>query len=116
LPGTERTVRILAAGLKLRRSLPDHLPEAQNLGIRRQDGQPFAIQSFTARLLANTAGAGADIEVMPLLNGENGFLDPLKCPATRYDSSEFAYTTPTLTGFDAYGLFLLNNLLDPWST
>jgi hypothetical protein len=74
--------------------------------IRRHEGQPFAIQFFTARLLANTAGAGADIEVMPLLNGEDGFPEPLKCPATGYYGQEFTYDTPTLAGFDSYKITL----------
>lgn len=74
--------------------------------IKRQDGQPFAIGAFTAKLLANTAGAGGSIEVMPLLNGEDGFPNPLMCDASGYYGQNFTYSTPTLTGFDAYKLTL----------
>jgi hypothetical protein len=35
--------------------------------ITRADKKPFTIQSFTAKLLCNTAGAGADFEWVPKL-------------------------------------------------
>ncbi len=76
------------------------------LVIKRQDGQPFAFASFTAKLLANTGGAGAAFEIMPLLNGEDGFPDPLMVDATGYYGQQFTYPTPTLTGFDTYQITL----------
>ena len=35
--------------------------------LQRVDGAVFDLTAFTAKLLANTAGAGADFEIMPLL-------------------------------------------------
>lgn len=102
-----RTVRIpWPTGLEAQAVTAGPVTSGARFTIRRQDGQPFAIPSFTARLLANTAGAGAAIEVMPLLNGEDGFPNPLMCPATGYYGQEFTYQTPTLTGFDSYKITL----------
>jgi hypothetical protein len=39
---------------------------------------------------------------MPLLNGNDGFPDPLMLDATGYAGNTFSYSTPTLTGFDTY--------------
>jgi hypothetical protein len=74
--------------------------------IKRQDGQPFAIQSFTFQLLANTAGAGASLEIMPLLKGEDGVPNPFLYNATGYAGSQFAYNTPELAQYDAYKMTL----------
>ena len=81
-------------------------PSNARITIKRQDGQTFAIPTFTAKLLANTAGAGGAIEVMPLLNGEDGFSNPLMCQASGYYGQVFTYDTPTLAGFDAYKITL----------
>ena len=74
--------------------------------VRREDGQLFAIESFTAKLLANTAGAGAAIEVMPLLNGEDGVPNPFMYDATGFYGGTFPYDTPELAGFDTYQVTL----------
>ncbi|HAM70480.1 MAG TPA: hypothetical protein DCM86_02430 [Verrucomicrobiales bacterium] len=74
--------------------------------IKRVDGQIFDLPSFTARLSGNTAGAGAAIEIMPLLNGSDGFADPLTLDATGYAGHSFPYVTPSLTGFDTYNISL----------
>lgn len=74
--------------------------------VKRVDGQPFAVASFTAKLLGNTAGAGAAFEIMPLLNGNDGFPNPLTYDATGYAGNLFTYSTPELTGFDTYNLSL----------
>lgn len=74
--------------------------------IRRADGEVFDIPIFTAKLLANTAGAGAHIEVMPLLNGEDAFSNPLMLNATGYGGNSFTYNTPSLVGFDTYKMSL----------
>ena len=103
-------------GRSLRVNWPDGL-EAQavtagpvtgpaRIDIKRQDSQPFAIQSFTAKLLADTGGAGASIEIMPMLNGEDGVPNPFKYDATGYYNQLFSYNTPPLTGFDAYKITL----------
>ncbi len=70
--------------------------------IKRIDGMPFDLTTFTAKILGNTAGAGASFEIMPLLNGIDGFADPLLFDATGYAGTTFSYSTPTLTGFDTY--------------
>ena len=72
------------------------------MAIKRQDGQVFAIENFTAKLLANTGGAGAAFVIMPLLNGQDGVPDPFVYDATGYYGQNFAYSTPELTAFDTY--------------
>jgi hypothetical protein len=84
--------------------------------ISRVDGGVFDLVSFTARLLANTAATGASIEIMPLLNGEDAFNDPVYFDASGYYGSTFSYnesanpwgSTAALKGFDTYkiGLFV----------
>ncbi|QDT73155.1 hypothetical protein [Lacipirellula limnantheis] len=84
------------------------------LTLRRVDGDVFDLTAFTAKLLANTAGAGANIEIMPKLQGEDGFNDPLYFNASGYYGSNFSYdTTPNylgstalLKGFDEYVISL----------
>lgn len=74
--------------------------------IKRVDGAVFDVRSFTAKLLANTAGAGASFEIMPKLQGEDVLNDPLALDATGYGGMTFSYTTPTLTGSDSYDISL----------
>lgn len=82
--------------------------------LQRVDGQAFSLTAFTAKLLANTAGAGGTIEIMPMLNGEDGFADPLYFDATGYYGQNFSYdtspnplgSTALLTGFDTYKIAL----------
>jgi hypothetical protein len=84
------------------------------LTLQRVDGEVFDLTAFTAKLLANTAGAGADFEIMPKLRGEDGFNDPLYFNANGYYGSSFSYdTTPNylgstalLKGFDEYVITL----------
>jgi hypothetical protein len=73
--------------------------------IKRIDGAVFDITGFSAELLANTAATGASFEVMPLLNGNDGFSDPVAFDATGFYSSMFTYgaaSTSMLKGFDTY--------------
>jgi hypothetical protein len=76
--------------------------------ISRVDGNVFDISAFSAKLLANTAATGAAFEVMPQLNGEDAFSNPVFFDASGYYSSSFAYnagtaqSTAPLTGFDTY--------------
>jgi len=103
-------------GRSLRINWPDGLeaqaitagpnPGGAKILLSRQDGQLFDLRSFIARLLANTGGAGAAIEVMPLLNGEDGLPNPLMYDATGYYGSTFAYVTPELAGFNSYKITL----------
>lgn len=84
--------------------------------IQRVDGHVFDLTAFTAKLLANTAGAGGQIEIMPLVNGEDAFNDPLYFDATGYYGSTFSYdtspnylgSTALLKGYDTYkvGLYV----------
>jgi hypothetical protein len=86
------------------------------LNIQRADGSRFDLISFTAKLLANTAGAGANIEIMPLVDGEDAFNDPLYFNASGYYGSTFSYdespnylgSTALLKQFDTYkvGLYV----------
>lgn len=81
-------------------------PSGAQITIKREDGEPFDIQSFTAQLLANTGGAGASFEIMPMIQGEDGLADPLIYDATGYAGQHFSYSTPPLVGFDAYKISL----------
>jgi len=82
--------------------------------IQRVDGSVFDLTAFTAQLLANTWGAGGSIEIMPLVNGEDAFNDPLFFDATGSYSQTFSYdtspnpwgSTALLTGFDTYKIDL----------
>lgn len=100
-------------GRSLRINWPDGL-EAQaittgpNVGtgaritLTRADGQPFDIRRFTFRILGNTAGAGAMLEIMPLVNGEDALPDPLMYQATGFYGQTFTNVTPELSGYDTY--------------
>jgi len=82
--------------------------------LSRVDGDVFDLIAFSAHLLANTGGAGGSIEIMPLLNGEDGFNDPLYFNATGYYGQTFSYdespnylgSTALLKGFDTYKIGL----------
>lgn len=82
--------------------------------IQRVDGDVFDLTAFTAKLLANTAGAGGSIEIMPQINGEDGFNDPVFFNATGYYGQSFSYntspsylgSTALLKGFDTYRIGL----------
>lgn len=84
------------------------------ISLSRVDGDVFDLTAFTAKLLANTAGAGASIEIMPLLNGEDAFNDPLYFNATGYYGQSFSYdespnylgSTALLKDFDTYKIGL----------
>ncbi len=90
-------------------------PGPAKFTIRRVDGDVFDLPAFTARLLANTAGAGASIEIMPKLDGEDGLANPVAFDATGYAGNSFTYDTTTpmylgntsaLVGFDTYQITL----------
>ena len=84
------------------------------LTVQRVDGGVFDLIGFTAKLLANTAATGAAIEIMPQLNGEDGFNDPVYFDASGYYGQSFSYnespnvwgSTATLKGFDTYKVVL----------
>jgi len=84
------------------------------LTVQRVDGSVFDLRAFTAQLLANTGGAGGSIEIMPVLNGQEAFNDPLYFDATGFYGQTFSYdtspnpwgSTALLTGFDTYKIGL----------
>ena len=77
-------------------------------------GGVFDIPSFTFRLLANTAATGAAIEIMPTLDGEDAFDEPVFFDASGYYGMSFSYSTApnpwgstaTLQGYDTYKVSL----------
>ncbi len=77
-------------------------PGGAKIIVKREDGEVFAVSSFTIKLLANTAGAGAAIEVMPMSNGEDGFPDPVAFDVTGYGGQSFTFNWPSLVQFDTY--------------
>jgi hypothetical protein len=88
---------------------------AAKLTISRADGDLFDLVQFTTKLLANTAGAGGNFEVMPTLNGEDGFKNPLMFFGTGIAGNTWTYneTTPAylgnttpLKGFETYTITL----------
>jgi hypothetical protein len=76
-----------------------------SITIQRSDGQPFELRTFTGKILGNTAGAGATFELMPQLNGQDAFPNPLMYDATGYAGQSFSYA-PMLAGYDTYVLSL----------
>ena len=84
--------------------------------LQRLDGEVFDLTAFSAKLLASTAGAGGKFEVVPFLNGEEVFNDPVEFDATGIAGNVFSYNTSPnplgstvlLTGFDKYmiGLYV----------
>jgi hypothetical protein len=85
-----------------------------SITITRVDGGVFDLTSFTGEILANTAATGASFEIMPQLNGNDGFANPLALNASGYSFNSFSYnasysyggSTATLTGFDSYTITL----------
>lgn len=82
--------------------------------ITREDGKVFDWNVLTFKLLANTAGAGASLEIMPTVNGEDAFADPLYFLASGYYGNSFSYNetpnywgcTALLKGFNTYNVTL----------
>ncbi len=82
--------------------------------LKRVDGGVFDMTAITFKLLANTAGAGGTLEIMPKLNGEDAFNDPVYFDATGYYGMTFSYnetlnpwgSTSLLKGYDTYNIGL----------
>jgi hypothetical protein len=79
--------------------------------VVREDGALFDLTAFSAKLLGNTGGAGAKFEVMPTLDGEDAWNDPVEFQATGYYGQVFSHdeTSPSYIGntsllkdFDSY--------------
>ena len=76
-----------------------------NITLKRADGKPFDVQAFTGKILLNTAGAGGAFEIMPLLNGNDAFPNPLQYNCSGYAGQSFSYT-PALAGYDTYKIHM----------
>jgi hypothetical protein len=76
-----------------------------NITIKRTDGKLFDLQTFTGKILLNTAGAGGAFEIMPQLSGNDAFPNPLQYDCTGYAGQSFPYTT-ALVGYDTYQLHM----------
>jgi hypothetical protein len=74
--------------------------------IKRFDNGLFDLTQFSARLLANTAGAGARFEIMPKLDGEDKLGDPAMFEATGFGGQTFSYAPTNLTAADTYEITL----------
>jgi PEP-CTERM motif len=89
-------------------------PGKAKITIERLDGKVFDLTAFTAKLLANTAGAGGQFEVVPFLDGDEALKNPVIFNATGVAGNTFSYdtspnplgTTALLTGFDKYTIDL----------
>lgn len=108
--GSEPTGRFLRVkwpdGLEAQAVTSGPVPSSARVDLTRLDGTTFGISSLTFKLLANTAGAGGSLEIMPLIKGQDGRADPFVYDATGYGGQSFTYTTPELAGFDAYKMTL----------
>jgi hypothetical protein len=77
-------------------------PGSARITLGRVDGAVFDLRAIRFRLLANTAGAGASLEIMPTRDGEDTLADPVALLATGFYGSEFSYdTTPNVWGSTA---------------
>lgn len=76
-----------------------------NITITRADGKLFDMQSFTGEILLNTAGAGGAFEIMPQINGNDAFANPLQYDCTGYAGQTFSYTT-ALSNYDTYQIHM----------
>src|SRR5512141_692470 len=81
------------------------LGSGANITLKRADGKLFDLQAFTGKILLNTAGAGGAFEIMPQLNGNDAFNNPLQYDCTGYAGASFAYTT-ALAGYDTYQIHM----------
>jgi hypothetical protein len=76
-----------------------------NITLKRADGKVFDLQAFTGKILLNTAGAGGAFEIMPQLNGNDAFNNPLQYDCTGYAGISFPYNT-ALAGYDTYQIHM----------
>lgn len=81
------------------------LGKGANITLKRADGKKFDLKSFTGKILLNTAGAGAAFEIMPLVDGEDAFNDPLMYDCTGYYGASFSHT-PSLVNYDTYKIHM----------
>jgi hypothetical protein len=80
-------------------------PSGANITITRVDGKLFDLQSFTGKILLNTAGAGGAFEVTPQLNGNDALGSPFQYDCTGYAGTSFPYAT-AFVGYDTYQIHM----------
>jgi hypothetical protein len=80
-------------------------PSGARVTIKRQDGEPFDLSSFSFNCWPIPRERGI-AEVMPMLNGEDAFPDPFIYDATGYAADDFTNSTQQLSGFDSYKMSL----------
>src|SRR5512137_1387510 len=76
-----------------------------NITLKRADGKLFDLEAFTGKILLNTAGAGGAFEIMPQLNGNDAFPNPLQYDCTGSAGMSFPYTT-ALSGYDTFKIHM----------
>ena len=81
------------------------LGNGANITLKRADGKVFDLQAFTGKILLNTAGAGGAFEIMPQLNGNDAFNNPLTYDCTGYAGMSFTNIT-ALSGCDTYQIHM----------
>ncbi len=81
------------------------LGSGANITLKRADGKRFDLLAFTGRILANTAGAGAQFEITPQFNGNDAPGSPFMFDATGYAGQNFPHT-PALANYDTYKIHL----------
>lgn len=82
--------------------------------IQRVDGGAFDLDALNFKLLANTWATGADLEITPMLDGNDGpqvFLDASGSYSNTFSYSQTlsdyrGFNTSTLKGYDTYNLSL----------
>lgn len=82
--------------------------------IRRVDGGVFDLDALNFKLLANTWATGADLEITPMLDGNDGpqvFLDASGSYSNTFSYSDTlsdyrGFNTKLLKGYDTYNLSL----------
>jgi hypothetical protein len=100
-----RNLRVLwPAGMEVQGVTSGPMLSKAKLTITRVDGQPFSITAFTLKLLANTYGAGGAVEVMPLIDGEDGLPDPVAFDVTGFYSMSYSFNPTQFSGqnYDSY--------------
>lgn len=74
--------------------------------ISRVDGSVFDLNALSFRLLANTLGAGANLEITPVLNGNEGQIVSLFASGGYNSTFSYNATLPPLVDYDTYDLSL----------
>lgn len=81
-------------------------PRKARIDLDREDGTPFSLAALKFKLLGNTFGAGASLEIMPMNDGEDAWSEPMMLNATGFYGQEFAYVTPALSNYQSYKITL----------